>query len=218
MRSIVLALAATLFPLAAHAGENVTYTVDGEAFEGYRDGPPPVNRLTFRVAASGEERQRLLQTGEVHLISGVSPEMASTLRATTDVEIASVKGLRVLFLGLDCSRESSPYVSVERNPLRDPRVRRAIDHAINREALVQGPLQGHGEAASLTGRDVGDDLEVVASPQRVEGVLHAFGRGDASRRDRELADEPAGGDLDQNHAVAVRGVAATGHEASADDV
>jgi dienelactone hydrolase len=39
MRSIVLALAATLFPLAAHAGENVAYTVDGEAFEGYRAKP-----------------------------------------------------------------------------------------------------------------------------------------------------------------------------------
>jgi dienelactone hydrolase len=39
MRSIVLALAATLFPLAAHAGENVTYTVDGDAFEGYRAKP-----------------------------------------------------------------------------------------------------------------------------------------------------------------------------------
>jgi hypothetical protein len=40
MRSIVLALAATLFPLAAHAGENVAYIVDGEAFEGYRAKPP----------------------------------------------------------------------------------------------------------------------------------------------------------------------------------
>src|SRR5262245_10367223 len=39
MRSIVIALAATLFPLAAHAGENVAYTVDGEAFEGYRAKP-----------------------------------------------------------------------------------------------------------------------------------------------------------------------------------
>ena len=39
MRSIVLALAATLFPLAAQAGENVAYTVDGEAFEGYRAKP-----------------------------------------------------------------------------------------------------------------------------------------------------------------------------------
>src|SRR6187431_896889 len=39
MKSIVLALAAALFPLAAHAGENVAYTVDGEAFEGYRAKP-----------------------------------------------------------------------------------------------------------------------------------------------------------------------------------
>ena len=35
----MLALAGTLFPLAAHAGENVTYTVDGEAFQGYRAKP-----------------------------------------------------------------------------------------------------------------------------------------------------------------------------------
>jgi dienelactone hydrolase len=39
MKSIVLALAATLFPLAAYAGENVAYTMDGEAFEGYRAKP-----------------------------------------------------------------------------------------------------------------------------------------------------------------------------------
>lgn len=39
MRAFALALAMTLSPLAAHAGETVPYTVDGEAFEGYRAKP-----------------------------------------------------------------------------------------------------------------------------------------------------------------------------------
>ena len=39
MRSLALALVMTLSPLAAHAGETVPYTVDGETFEGYRAEP-----------------------------------------------------------------------------------------------------------------------------------------------------------------------------------
>jgi dienelactone hydrolase len=39
MRALALALVMTLSPLAAHAGETVAYTVDGETFEGYRAEP-----------------------------------------------------------------------------------------------------------------------------------------------------------------------------------
>jgi len=39
MRAFALALVMALSPLAAHAGETVPYTIDGEAFEGYRAKP-----------------------------------------------------------------------------------------------------------------------------------------------------------------------------------
>jgi dienelactone hydrolase len=39
MRAFVLALIMALSPLAAHAGEAAPYSVDGEAFEGYRAKP-----------------------------------------------------------------------------------------------------------------------------------------------------------------------------------
>src|SRR5215470_20169077 len=39
MRAFALVLAMTLSSLAAHAGETVPYSVDGEAFEGYRAKP-----------------------------------------------------------------------------------------------------------------------------------------------------------------------------------
>ncbi len=39
MRAFALALVMALTTLAAHAGETVPYSVDGEAFEGYRAKP-----------------------------------------------------------------------------------------------------------------------------------------------------------------------------------
>ncbi|MGH6865613.1 MAG: dienelactone hydrolase family protein [Methyloceanibacter sp.] len=39
MKSLVLGLVLALLPLAAQAGEAVTYTDDGEDFEGYRSKP-----------------------------------------------------------------------------------------------------------------------------------------------------------------------------------
>ncbi len=44
MRAFALALVMTLSPLAAHAGETVPYTVDGEAFEGYRAKPAAASK------------------------------------------------------------------------------------------------------------------------------------------------------------------------------
>jgi dienelactone hydrolase len=54
MKSILFALAAALFPFAANAGDRVAYSVDGEAFEGYRARPAgPSKGLVVVVHAWG---------------------------------------------------------------------------------------------------------------------------------------------------------------------
>ena len=54
MRALALALVMVLYPLAAHAGETVPYSVDGEAFEGYRAKPEgPSKGLVVIVHAWG---------------------------------------------------------------------------------------------------------------------------------------------------------------------
>jgi peptide/nickel transport system substrate-binding protein len=62
---------------------------------------------------------------------------------------------RVMYLHLDSNRDRSPFVTdkagkpLEKNPLRDLRVRRALSKAINRQALVERVMEG---AAVATGQ------------------------------------------------------------------
>ncbi len=57
MRSLALALVMVLYPVAAHAGEAAPYSVDGEAFEGYRAKPAGAAKgLVVIVHAWGGDR------------------------------------------------------------------------------------------------------------------------------------------------------------------
>ncbi len=116
-----------------------------EAVEGGRDSPPSIRLLEFRVVRETGEQIALLKRGDVDLVGEVPLEQVSALRSLPGVRLTARKGLLVLFLAMDCSRETSPYVSGPRNPFRDQRVREAVALAIDREALVRGALAGQGE-------------------------------------------------------------------------
>lgn len=136
------------------------------AFDAHRDGPPPLRRLEFRAIPDAMQRARAVRGGDVHLAVDVPTEAVLDLASAPGVRIAAEKGLRVVFLGMDCAGKSSPHVDSATNPFRDPRVRRAVAHAIDRRALVAGPLGGHGEVADqlVTPASFGfdDGLEPIA--------------------------------------------------------
>jgi peptide/nickel transport system substrate-binding protein len=57
---------------------------------------------------------------------------------------------RVMYAQMDSDREVSPHAKGKdgKNPLRDPRVRKALSMAIDREAIVRAVLEGAGAPAS----------------------------------------------------------------------
>lgn len=116
-----------------------------EAFEAHRDGPPAVRTLTFRVIPDKREQLRRLLSGEVQLLADLRLDRLSEVASAPGLRIAARRGLLVAFVAMDCARETNPYVSTPRNPFRDVRVRRAVAQAIDREALVAGPLAGQAE-------------------------------------------------------------------------
>lgn len=116
-----------------------------EAFADYWGGAPPIPFVEFRALPDVGERLRQLRSGRVHLVVDVPAEEMAALGADRRLRTASRKGMRVLFLAMDCAREVSPYVGPGRNPFRDPRVRRAVALAVDRQALVSGPLGGLAE-------------------------------------------------------------------------
>ncbi len=115
-----------------------------ETFARYREGPPPIAAVRFDTIPAADERARLLRSGDVHLASDVLPEQLGS-PTPPGVRFVARPGLRAVFLGMDCAHERSPYVALERNPFRDRRVREAVALAVDRDALVAGPLRGFAE-------------------------------------------------------------------------
>ncbi len=79
---------------------------------------------------------------DVDMIDAVPATMAASLHERADIALFETVSSRLLFLQLDTARTISPYVTgaddqpLPNNPLHDPRVRRALSNAVDRDALV----------------------------------------------------------------------------------
>jgi peptide/nickel transport system substrate-binding protein len=118
---------------------------------------PAFARVEFRPIANPGARVAALQANDVDLAEIVPPDQFARFRAdTARFTVAESPSNRLIFLTLDSDREDSPHIRGKdgariANPLRDPRVRRALSLAINRDALVSRVLQGQALAAGDLG-------------------------------------------------------------------
>ena len=133
--------------VAATPGQSVQL----EAYPGFWGGKPPWNKVTLRFIPQDASRVAALLAGDVDAIGQVRPADVAQLRGRANV--ASIASTRLVYLGLDSGRDHSPFVTdlqghpLDRNPLRDPRVREAISKLMDRKAIVTRLLDGSGEPA-----------------------------------------------------------------------
>jgi peptide/nickel transport system substrate-binding protein len=119
--------------------------------------PPAFARAEFRPIANAGARVAALQAGDVDLIEIVPPDHFARFRGEpARFTVAESPSNRLIFLTLDSDRIESPFVRAKDggridNPLRDPRVRRALSLAINRDAIVSRIMQGQALAAGDLG-------------------------------------------------------------------
>jgi peptide/nickel transport system substrate-binding protein len=109
---------------------------------------PDWDAVTYRAITNPGSRVAALLAGDVDIIDVVPPEDFLRLRGRRDVRVASIPGLRALFLTMDALEAADPWVSgtdgvvLAKNPLHDRRVRQALNIAINRTALSEHLMQG----------------------------------------------------------------------------
>ncbi|MBM3522744.1 MAG: ABC transporter substrate-binding protein, partial [Alphaproteobacteria bacterium] len=116
-------------------------------------GASPWQKVTFRTLANDSTRLTTLLAGDVDLIQGVP--LTNIERIASDARFTLFKKLafQTFWLVPDAVRDTTPYAFDEagnplpRNPLKDVRVRRALLMAINRQAILERILNGHGEVA-----------------------------------------------------------------------
>jgi len=139
---------------------------------------PAFARAEFRPIPNAGARVAALEAGDVDMIEIVPPDHFARIKADTQrFTTAASPSNRLIFLTLDSDREDSPHVRAKdgsriANPLRDPRVRRALSISINRDALVGRVLQGQALSAGDLGPPgyFGTSPDLAPPPFDLEGA------------------------------------------------
>jgi peptide/nickel transport system substrate-binding protein len=121
--------------------------------EGYWGDKPQWPGVTYRFIANDGVRVAALLSGDVQMIDVVPPADTPRLRTTPGITFAEIPSLRSIYIKLDTEHDVSPYITgpngekLDKNPLRDLRVRQALSIGINRQAIVDRVMQGAAVAS-----------------------------------------------------------------------
>jgi len=101
--------------------------------DAYWGKAPRIDEVIYKSIQEDAARIAALEAGQVDLISNVPPHEVARLKANPRLRVQQVQGLRPIFLIL-----SPAY-----KPMDNPKVRRAITHAIDRERIIKHILEGY---------------------------------------------------------------------------
>jgi peptide/nickel transport system substrate-binding protein len=125
-----------------------------ERNEYYWGEKPAFEKVTFKIMPDDSSRVAALLSGDVDIVENLTPTMVEDVAKKKWFHVSKRPSSRALFLEIDSSRDQSPYVTdkkgqpMEKNPLKDVRVRKALSMAINRDAIVSKIMLGLAEKAN----------------------------------------------------------------------
>ncbi len=119
------------------AGQMLTIEAN-EQFPQALGGRPHLDRVVFRIVPEATTRLTELLTGGIDINHTILPDEARQVEGQRGVQLRHYPGREFLYLGWNNERE----------PFRDPRVRRALALAIDRQGLIEAMMFGYAEPAS----------------------------------------------------------------------
>ncbi|MBI4012716.1 MAG: ABC transporter substrate-binding protein [Candidatus Rokubacteria bacterium] len=100
----------------------------------WKPGIPKVEKVTFRFIPELSTRTAAIRAGELHVIDRVPPDMVQTLKASPGVRVLDTPAIEAQRWHFQLAKE----------PVKDPRVRKAISLAIDRNVIIKDLLLGYG--------------------------------------------------------------------------
>ncbi|HEX3346981.1 MAG TPA: ABC transporter substrate-binding protein, partial [Acetobacteraceae bacterium] len=142
------------------------------------DGAPSWDHVTIRFIPNNATRLAALLAGDVDAIEGVPTNDLASVKANPKLVFAQKVSGRVVYFYVDSGRPDTPLVAAKdgsklpHNPLSDPRVRRALSIAINRQAIAERVMAGLGyPTANLVPETLfGYDPTLTVPPYDPEGA------------------------------------------------
>ena len=116
--------------------------------DNYWGEKPAYEKVQFKIIKNEPARMAALLSGDVDAIE--QPPTADIARVKSDPKFTLTSKIshRVIYFNFDHQSRVSPFITakdgkpLDKNPLLDPRVRRAISKAINRPAIAERVMEG----------------------------------------------------------------------------
>nr|WP_200872301.1 glutathione ABC transporter substrate-binding protein GsiB [Lonsdalea quercina] len=113
---------------------NQTDFVKVEKFAGYwQSGLPKLDSITWRPIVDNNTRAALLQTGEAQFAYPIPFEQAKLLEKDKDISLVASPSILHRYISFN----------VTQKPFDNPKVRQAINYAINKNALIKVAFSGY---------------------------------------------------------------------------
>jgi peptide/nickel transport system substrate-binding protein len=148
--------------------------VDLEANPEYWGGKPRIARVVMRVIPTDAPRVAELLAGSVQLANLLPPELFSAVTTSSKLKLVVGKSLSVFFVIYN-------LVNVAKDaPLADPRVRQALNYAIDRQAILSSVMHNIGAPVATFCTDVMEacDASIPAfsyDPNKARALLREAG-------------------------------------------
>ena len=136
----------------------------------YWGAPPSLDRLIFKPIQEASVRFLELRQGVIHGLDNLSPEYIDQIRANPDLQLLTQPGMNIGYLAMN----------MDKHPFDQLLVRRAVNHAVNQQSLVDNFYQGLAVPAKNpippTMWGYNDDIEPYAhNPERARQLLDQAG-------------------------------------------
>ncbi len=110
-------------------GDHITLVAN----KNYWGGKPKIDKIVFRTIPEDTSRTMMLETGELDVAERVSPFDVARLKKNKNIKLDIAPSLRVI------------YIIINNYRIKDVRVRRALNYAVNKAAICKSILKGFAE-------------------------------------------------------------------------
>jgi peptide/nickel transport system substrate-binding protein len=100
-------------------------------------GPALIDKIILKVVPEESTRIMELEVGDIHILRNVPETYVDQLEENSDITVYKEPATKLGYLAYATDKE----------PFTDVRVRRAINHALNKEEIIQFVFRGIGEVA-----------------------------------------------------------------------
>ncbi|MBN8210271.1 ABC transporter substrate-binding protein [Bacillus sp. NTK071] len=101
------------------------------------EGYPKLERVIFKSLPDNAARLNALKTGEIDMMDGVMPSDVPQIEENADLKTFTRPSINIGYLGLN----------VTRGPLENKKVRQALNHAVDKDAIIEAFYEGQAEPA-----------------------------------------------------------------------